>query len=344
MRAAVAREGAVAEEQVDDPAPGPGQVLVAPIACGICGSDLHLVEAQAGMADLIPAMVLGHEFVAELLDYGPETERRIAAGSKVTSVPYLDTPAGPQLIGLSPLTPGALAELTVLQESRLLPVPAGLDATLAALAEPLAVGIHAVAAARMDRRDVALVVGCGPVGLSVIAALKALGHGPIVAAEFSAARRRLAETTGADVVVDPADTSAYSTWAELAGSPLPPSPLLGTQRPNTVVFECVGLPGVLQSIIDSATPHTRVVVVGVCNQPDSITPVTAITKELSLQFVFAYRPEEFELALRRIVDGTVAVEPWVTRTCGLQYVTEAFSQLRQPGDQCKILVTPQTNR
>jgi threonine dehydrogenase-like Zn-dependent dehydrogenase len=196
----------------------------------------------------------------------------------------------------------------------------------------------------MDRRDVALVVGCGPVGLSVIASLKASGHAPIVAADFSPARRRLAETTGADVVVDPADTSPYLAWAELAGPPLPPSPLLEAQRPNTVVFECVGLPGVLQSIIDSATPHTRVVVVGVCNQPESIAPVTAITKELSLQFVFAYRAEEFELALRRIVDGTVAVEPWVTRTCGLQEVDDAFSELRQPAEQCKILVTPQTER
>jgi threonine dehydrogenase-like Zn-dependent dehydrogenase len=333
----------VAEEQVEDPVPGPGQVLVAPIACGICGSDLHLVEAQAARPDVVPAMVLGHEFVGEVLEFGPETERRLPAGSKVTSVPYLDTAAGPQLIGLSPMTPGGLAELTVLQERRLLPVPAGLDVRLAALAEPLAVGVHAVATARMDRSDVALVVGCGPVGLSVIAALKSAGHGPIVAADFSAARRRLAETTGADVVVDPADTSPYRAWAELAGPPLPPSPLLGSERPNTVVFECVGRPGVLQSIIDSALPHTRMVVVGACNQPDSITPVTALAKELSLQFVFAYRSEEFEQALRWIVDGVVAVEPWVTRTCGLQHVNEAFAELRQPGEQCKILVTPKSN-
>jgi len=122
MRGAVARAGVVCVEEVDDPVPASGQVLVAPVACGICGSDLHLVEAQAAAPDLIPPIVLGHEFVAEVLDYGHGTERRFAPGTLVTSVPYLDSSTGPQLIGLSPVTPGALAERTVLQASRLLPV------------------------------------------------------------------------------------------------------------------------------------------------------------------------------------------------------------------------------
>jgi 2-desacetyl-2-hydroxyethyl bacteriochlorophyllide A dehydrogenase len=314
---------------------------VAPIACGICGSDLHLVQAQAAAPDLIPPIVLGHEFVAEIIDYGPQTERRFAPGTLVTSVPYLDSPAGAQLIGLSPVTPGGLAERTLLQASRLLPVPIGADTEAAAVAEPLAVGVHAVEAARMHPGDVALVVGCGPVGLSVIAALRAGGHRPVVAADFSPQRRRLAEQTGADQVIDPAEASPYSAWAQLAGPCLPPSPLMGGgERPNTVIFECVGMPGVIQAVIESATPHTRIVVVGVCNQPDQITPVAAITKELALQFVFAYRPQEFATALRWITERVVDVRPWITSSRGLDDVSTAFSQLQPPSEHCKILITP----
>jgi threonine dehydrogenase-like Zn-dependent dehydrogenase len=81
VRGVVARAGVVGVEGLDDPVPGSGQVLVAPLACGICGSDLHLVESQAAMPDLVPPMVLGHEFVGEVLDYGPDTDRRVPRGA-----------------------------------------------------------------------------------------------------------------------------------------------------------------------------------------------------------------------------------------------------------------------
>ncbi|MEX3650173.1 zinc-binding dehydrogenase [Mycolicibacterium porcinum] len=327
--------------EVAEPVPGPGQVLVAPLACGICGSDLHLVESQAAMPDLLPAIVLGHEFVGELLDYGPDTERRIPLGMPVTSVPYLDTGDGPQLVGLSPAVTGGLAERLVLQERRLLPVSGDVPLRYAAFTEPLAVGVHAVAAADLQPGDAVLVVGCGPVGLSVIACLKAAGVGPVVAADFSPSRRALAEQIGADVVVDPAVSSPYQSWAELAGAPVPMSPLMDSpRRANTVVFECVGVPGILATVMDSVPPHTRIVVVGVCMQPDTITPMVGTTKELSIRFVFAYRPDEFARALDWIAGGTVDVAPLVTATLPLDAATEAFEELRQPDKHCKILLLP----
>lgn len=297
MKAVVAQRGSVIIETVSDPVPGPGQVLVAPLACWICGSDLHLVESQAAMPDLVPAMVLGHEFVGELLDYGPGTERSIPIGTPVTSVPYLDTGDGPQLVGLSPAVTGGLAERLVLQEKRLLPVSGDIPLRYAAVAEPLAVGVHAVAAADLQ--------------------------------------------PGADVVVDPALSSPYQSWAQLAGAPVPMSPLMDTpMRANTVVFECVGVPGILATVMDSVPPQTRIVVVGVCQQPDTITPVIGITKELSIRFVFAYRPDEFARALDWIVTGTVDVAPFVTATLPLEAATEAFDELRQPDKHCKILLLP----
>jgi len=341
MRAAVARAGRVELEIVDDPDPGAGQVLVEPIACGICGSDLHMLETQGAMPELVPPMTLGHEFVGRVLEYGPRTERRLPVGSVVTSVPYLDTAGGPQLIGLSPLAAGGLAERMLLQERRLLPVPSSVPPHIAALVEPLAVGEHAAGAARLENRDVALVIGCGPVGLATIMALKARGHGPVVAADFSGDRRQLAELVGADLVVDPAQSSPYAAWSELAGPAPPLSPLWEEPlHARTVVFECVGVQGLLQSVLDAVPPHTRVVVVGVCQTPDTIIPAVAITKEISLQFVFAYRPDEFAATLGRIAAGQLRADPLITAVLPLEQVPAALSQLAPPSRHCKILITP----
>src|SRR6185369_1388980 len=101
MRAAVMRGGRLVADTVPDPVPGPGEVLVRTVACGICGSDLHTVqhgpEAIAGMhdmgvqkvMDLGRDVVLGHEFAAEILDYGPGTERSLPVGTPVCSLPLL---------------------------------------------------------------------------------------------------------------------------------------------------------------------------------------------------------------------------------------------------------------
>ena len=118
-------------------------------------------------------------------------------------MPILLGPTGVEQIGYSNHYPGALAEHMVLQELLLLPVPDALDTDTAALTEPLAVGEHAVGLAGLGEGQPCLVVGCGPVGLAVIAALKGRGHGPVLAADFSPTRRRLAEAFGADDVHRP---------------------------------------------------------------------------------------------------------------------------------------------
>jgi 2-desacetyl-2-hydroxyethyl bacteriochlorophyllide A dehydrogenase len=257
-------------------------------------------------------------------------------------VPYATGADGPELVGYSIRFPGGFAERLVVDAERLVPVPDDLSTEHAALTEPLAVGVHAVATARLIPGAPALVVGCGPIGLAVVAALRARGHGPVVAADFSPVRRAQAERLGADVVVDPADHSPYERWTELGAGPLPPSPLLdatvGRRPPAPVVFECVGVPGVLQQVIDGATVHGHVVVVGVCTRPDTIQPATAITKELSLDFVFAYRSAEFAEALHLLASGAVDGSSLVTDSVGLNDVDDAFARLRTSDDQVKVLV------
>ena len=155
-------------------------------------------------------MVFGHEFCCEVLDYGPSTQKRFKPGTRVCSVPALLSAEGPKGIGYSNDNVGAYAERMLLSEALLLEVPNGLAAEHAALTEPLAVGIHAVEKANVRGDEVPLVIGCGPVGLAVIAGLKLKGLHPIVAADYSPARRALAEKMGADVVIDPAQDARRS--------------------------------------------------------------------------------------------------------------------------------------
>jgi threonine dehydrogenase-like Zn-dependent dehydrogenase len=355
MRAAVTRIGGVAVEEVEDPVAGPGQVLVRTLACGICGSDLHaaadlrrfarLVADAGGPGGLDPerGVVFGHEFCADVVEHGPGTERTLPVGTRICSMPVVVGPNGPEGVGYSNRYPGGLAEHMVLQEALLLPVPDGLTSEVAALTEPLAVGEHAVQLASLTGQEACLVVGCGPIGLAVVAALKARGHGPVVAADFSAPRRRLAELLGADEVVDPAAVSPHGKWQEL-GVPTRQADraaleMLGAPVRDAVVFEAVGVPGVLQAIIRDAPPRTRVVVVGVCMEADRIEPFFAVTKELEIRFAFGYRREEFAATLDRLGRREFPAEELVTRVVGLDGVADAFAALGNAA-LGKVLVRP----
>ena len=339
MRATVMRQGALVVDTVPDPEPGPGEVLVRTLACGICGSDLHalrhadkVVDAarDSGMPftmDLSRDVVMGHDFCAEIVDFGPDTQRALRPGTRVVSMPLAAGPDGVHTVGYSNDYPGGYGEAMRLCEPFLLPVPNGLATEHAALTEPMAVGVHAVAKARLEPGDTALVVGCGPVGLAIVAALRLRGAEPIVAADFSPARRALAERMGAHVVVDPRRERAIDAWQRVARGP-------------AVVFECVGVPGLLDQIMRDAPRGARIVVAGVCMEDDRIRPILGINKELSVQFVLGYTPEEFAATLADIAEGRIPVAPLVTGRVGVGGVPGAFETLARPEAHAKILVEP----
>src|SRR5438046_7319273 len=209
-----------------EPKAGPGMVLVKSLACGICGSDLHARKHAHRMVelakhfpgrkpmDLSRDVVFGHEFCCEVLDYGPGTTQKFKPGTKVCSLPALLTSEGPQGIGYSNDNVGGYAERMLLSAALLLEVPNGLAAKHAALTEPLAVGVHAVAKANIKGDEVPLVIGCGPVGLAVIAALRVKNLHPIVAAEYSPARGPLARQRGAGLAADPARAQSRPRGAD----------------------------------------------------------------------------------------------------------------------------------
>jgi threonine dehydrogenase-like Zn-dependent dehydrogenase len=289
---------------------------------------------------------MGHEFCAEIVEHGPATRHSLPVGSRVCSRPALIRPDGPRPVGYSHDTPGGYAEYMRLTEALLLPVPNGLATEHAALTEPMAVGLHAVAKARLGPDDAPLVIGCGPVGLAVIAALRLAGTRPIVAADFSARRRELATSLGADVVVDPARTTPWQSWREAAvwrdpsRAPALPPWIAGPPLRPAVVFECVGVPGVLDQLMAAAPKGSRIVVVGVCMEPDTIYPMLGISKELNLQFVLGYTPEEFAATLTHIAEGRIPVAPLITGTVGVEGVAGAFEALASPARHAKILVEP----
>ena len=211
------------------------------------------------------------------------------------------------------------------------------------MTEPLAVGWHAVRRGEVGKRDVAIVVGCGPIGLAVILLLKASGVGTVVASDYSPGRRALAQRCGADVVVDPAAESPFTAVdrkGQLNDAPsafelavgtmeklqrLPVgwwhvwrlAETLGAGPKQPVIFECVGVPGVIDSIIGGAPLFSRVVVVGVCVGTDQITPAMGINKEIDLRFVLGYTPLEFRDTLNMLAEGKVDPRPLLTGTVGL---------------------------
>src|ERR1700691_3368460 len=163
MRATVMRDKRLVVADIATPEPGPGEVLVKTLACGICGSDLHalkhadrLVEGarRSGgpfIMDLQRDIVMGHEFCAEVVEFGPQTRGRLKPGDRVCAMPVLIRPTGVETVGYSNDHPGGYGEYLRLTEQLLLEVPNGLATERAALTETVAVGYHAVGQARLER-------------------------------------------------------------------------------------------------------------------------------------------------------------------------------------------------
>jgi threonine dehydrogenase-like Zn-dependent dehydrogenase len=340
MRAVVAREGALSVEERPELEPGPGEVLASVLACGICGSDLHYLKHCRHTLELARSLcaptnemeraiqqgvVLGHELVARIEDFGPATQRTLQRGDRVCSVPFVNRGGTPVLLGSNPETPGAYAERIVLTEAALLRVDDSLSDEAAAGVEPVAIAVHAVAKSELAAGDRAVVIGCGPIGLATIAVLRSRGVREIAASDPSRFRRELAGALGASAVVDPAQASVF------AGVPA---------APGCLVFENSGAPGMLDRVVLEAPAGARIVVTGIAAGYERLLPMLAITKELSFQFVIYYAPREFAEAHELLRSGAIDWSSLVTRRVGLGGAARAFDDLAQAEREAKIVVDP----
>ncbi len=383
MRAVSCKDEKLEVVDLATPEPGRGQLLLEVLRCGICGSDLHARTHCNELADITSevgydgifrsheSVVLGHEFCGEVLDHGPRAGKLLRTGTKVVSLPLLRRDGAVHTTGLSTAAPGGYAEQVLVEESLTFAVPNGLSTELATLTEPMAVGLHAVRRSEISKGQVGVVIGCGPVGLAVICMLKASGVRTVVASDFSGGRRALAAACGADVVIDPAQESpfesaneykhlvsasdvlelAVATMEKLRRIPLVPwqriwqlAQAVGAATPkHPVIFECVGVPGVIDQLITGAPLYSRVVVVGVCMETDRIRPALAINKEIDLRFVLGYTPLDFRDSLHLLADGKVNAAPVVTGVVGLAGVETAFTALGDPETHAKILIDPKSS-
>lgn len=338
MQAAVfhASDRPLVVEEVPDPTPGPGDLVVEVKCCGICGSDLHAARQPGGLP---PGCIMGHEFAGEVVEVGPEAQGDFAPGDAVTAVPSIGCGHCPACVsgdvihcpdalitGLGQV-PGAYARYVRVGGNESLRLPEGIDFRQGALAEPLAVGLHAVNVAGLVPGQEVLVIGAGPIGLAVTLWARFFGAESVLVSEPAAGRRAMAEQVGATAVVDGAASAA---------------PILAEKSRGgvDVIFECVGVPGLLAECVDLAAPRSKLVVAGVCMQPDTFVPAAAVVKELQLQFVLAYLKSDFQLALDMMASGRIDPLPMVTDRVNLADMPAAFDGLRSPGGQCKVLVEP----
>jgi 2-desacetyl-2-hydroxyethyl bacteriochlorophyllide A dehydrogenase len=341
MKAAYLLKSRIHVGEMPDPVPAKGQALVRTLSCGLCASDVHFLHSGSEVVamskkyggayanvDLTRPFVPGHEFVGEIVDYGPGSRRPLKVGTRVTSMPVVRMGGGHGIIGYSQDFPGGFGETMLLDENVLMEIPAGLDDDRAAMTEPLAVGLEHARVGEPAKGEVPLVIGCGAIGLGVVAGLKLMGVGPIVAADFDANRRDVAIRMGADVAIDPRELSPYGAIPEL-----------GTRRAN-LVYECVGKRGMLNQIIHSLGFGARIVVGGFCLEPEEIYVPSAQMRRLKIHFAAGEEQQDLDLALRSIADGKIDIGPWLGARIGLAGVERALNEMQSPSAPVRTVVDP----
>ncbi|MFJ2745811.1 zinc-binding dehydrogenase [Streptomyces sp. NPDC087440] len=338
MRAAVLRAGTFVVDEVPEPVPGPGQVLVETLATGICGSDLsayrhtdaflkasHDSGTTSFVFDPEADLVMGHELCARVIGPG-EWEGRTVVG-----LPWaLDGAGVLRTIGYANDYPGGFGSRMVMQTAALVEVPEHVAPPVAALTEPLAVGFGNVARTDLPTGSGALVLGAGPIGLGATAALVERGVGPVIVSEPSPRRRELAARFGAHTVVDPGVRDPFDAWREAAE----PGQAL-------TVLECSGKAGMLEEILLRAPRETTVLLIGACMTEDTFRPVVGIYKDITVKMCLAYPPEEYARTLRRIADGRIDAAALITGEVGFGGVAAAIDTLGAPDDHIKVLVRPE---
>jgi L-idonate 5-dehydrogenase len=317
---------------------GPGEVLVRLGAGGICGSDLHYYfEGGVGDFRLREPMVLGHEVAGEAVQVGEEVER-VKAGDHLAINPA--RPCGTcrycqggrnnlcssvRFFGSAarfPHVQGAFAEFFKVSQSQCFKVPDDLDYSIIACAEPLAVGLHAVARAGHLLGLRVLVTGSGPIGALVVAAAKLAGAAEIVVTDLHNEVLKFAQTMGATEVVN--ITKAQERMAQFAQD----------KGYFDVAIEASGNPKALETCILSTHPGGRIVQVGML--PPGPAPVLVnplLSKELELVGTFRFH-QEFAWAVEALVQKRIDVSPLITARFGFKQADEAFALA---GDRSKAM-------
>lgn len=341
MRAVSLRGGELALRELPTPEPGAGQILARTLACAVCASDHHYMDHpevargdRSGMRVHAPEhdVTMGHEYCGEIVAYGPGTTRQWTLGTRITSPPALFVENGMRIIGMAPDAPGGFGEYFLLSEGLARPLPDDLPVERLALIDAMAVGWYYTRIGTSGAgagNSVPMVIGLGAIGLSVVAALKQRGVGPIIGADYSESRRAIAAQMGADIVVDPATTSLWEAWRQFAwGAPhevYDRLELMG--KPTQEIYECVGVDGVLADIVENCGLNTRILSAGGANS-DTIPSAAANLKGISVQFGGGPAIDDWYETHELVSSGRLDPTPLIGDIVGIEDLADAFESAR----------------
>ncbi|MCX5868340.1 MAG: alcohol dehydrogenase catalytic domain-containing protein [Proteobacteria bacterium] len=335
MKAALVRSGENFEiVELPLPAPGPGEVLIKVAYCGICGSDIHLLQTGLLPSDCI----IGHEISGWVYACGEGVEGW-EKGTPVVILPMdscyqcRSCKAGhPQICsngihrsyGLG-VNPGGFSEYMLAKTSMLFRIPENLDLKTAALAEPLAVAIHGVDMLGAKSGDLALVIGAGPIGIFSTYALKAKGVSDLYVSEPDRYRAGKAGAVGVKAVIDPAESMPGSIIPERSG------------RHPDFVLDCAGTESSISESASVVGHRGLVLVLGVMMGQAYLMPLICFAKEVRIYFSFGYTRKDYDeglnLLMKKFVDPRVAISDVLP----LQEIGKAFQMLHGPGHM-KVLI------
>lgn len=321
----------LAVETLPDPAPAAGELVVRVGRCGICGSDLHMTEDPAyGMG---AGSVLGHEFAGEVVAVGRGVER-LVPGDLVAVSPLMscgDCDAcrrgAVQYCAAFGLQGGGYAEYAVTRPNQCVRLPASASLADGAIVEPLAVALHGVNRSGLAPGEKVLILGAGPIGLAVAFWARRRGAGAVVVQDIATHQEERARAMGATgFVADPADPVGAAERA------------LGGKA--DLVFECVGLPGLIAQAVEQLAPRGRIILLGLCTRPDSFNSFAMLSKEITLITSAFFLQQEYEAALDALSCGAAEPRLLVTATIGLDDTPARFEALRRRTHDCKVLIAP----
>jgi L-idonate 5-dehydrogenase len=324
-----------------DPAPGAGEVRVRISAGGICGSDLHYYHHGGfGTVRIREPMALGHE-IAGVVDAVGTGVPNLVRGTRVAVNP--SQPCGVcthcregmrnqcldmRFMGSAmrmPHVQGGFREHVTVDAAQALPIAESLSLGEAAMAEPLAVCLHAGKQAGPLLGKRVLVTGCGPIGALMVVVARYGGAAEIVATDIADAPLEVARTLGASRVINSAaEASRLDPYGAGKGV-------------FDILFEASGNQAALRSALDLVRPGGVIVQLGLGGE--MTLPVnTIVTKELQLRGTFRFDPE-FELALRLMGEGRINVKPLITASLPFEAAIEAFELASDRSKSMKVQLT-----
>ncbi|MBH69350.1 MAG: alcohol dehydrogenase [Rhodospirillaceae bacterium] len=345
MKAAVFKKSGLplSIEDIEEPRPQPTDMVIRVCACGICGTDLHWSEINnedSGFRDIHPGAVMGHEFSGEIVELGKDVREDWKIGDRVCAMPQIGCASCENclvgrphrcargVIRATPGHPGAYAEYTRIGARETFRLPDHVTFQEGALVEPLAVGLHAVKRAQLKPGDNVLIVGGGPVGLSVAVWCKFFGARHIVVSDLAKDRAEKACDFGATAAIDASAENVSEAFQKMVGSA------------PTVVFDAVGIAGSMQLSISYAPNYGRVVVVGLCMVSDKFEPAEAVVKEVDIAFCFCYERIDFEMTIEMLSQNRIQASGLVTKNVGFADFPMAFEDLKRPSDDIKVMLAP----